>query len=130
VASRCRRPAGTTLLSVFLPDGSRRLLSGNGIGAGPSFDLVHGVAFDLTRQRALVTQSGDDETPAQVFAVSLSTGNRSIVAGPGAGAGPRIIDLRGIAVDERRGVALITSPGPAEVFAVDLITLQRVLVAH
>jgi DNA-binding beta-propeller fold protein YncE len=120
----------TNLLSVFLPDGSRRILSREDIGTGPSFFPLEGVAFDLARQRALVTQRGDDETPAHVFAVSLSNGNRTIVAGGGAGAGPRIFDARGITVDERRSIALITSTSPAQVFALDLVTLQRVLVAQ
>jgi hypothetical protein len=121
---------GGRVLALSLADGNRRIVSGDGVGTGPSFGYLDGAALDLARGRALFTENGDEESTAHVFAMDLDDGTRSYLAGDGAGSGTRIFNARGIAVDERRGIAVVTSTSPSEVFALDLVTLERVLLAR
>jgi hypothetical protein len=62
--------------------------------------------------------------------VGRFTGARTLLASTTTGAGPHLGDPRGIAVDERRNLIVVTDVAPAGVFLVDLVTRERVIIAR
>jgi hypothetical protein len=72
---------GNVLFEVDLRTGNRRLLSGWGIGAGPSLETPSTLIWDGPRQRVLVS----DVSQAALLTVDVATGNRSVLLGGNTG---------------------------------------------
>jgi hypothetical protein len=70
-----------------------------------------------------------------LFAVDLATGSRTVISGHDIGEGPKgtgplIGNAQGLDVDTSSGIAFMSDFASGAVLAVDLLTGQRVIVAH
>ena len=121
------------LFAVGLADGVRTLVSGDGVGGGPELVQPVDVALDDSTgsTRALVLDVG----LKAVVAVDLTTGDRSVLSGPGAGLGTALILWPGVvlSLEVAGGSAWVMDSG-AEFFehrlvVVDLVTGNRTLIS-
>jgi Glucodextranase, domain B len=121
------------LVDVDLASGVRTLVSGSGVGGGPELSTPIDVAFDESTgvERALVLDSG----LGGVVAVDLSSGDRSLVSGPGVGVGPALhLDPSSpLSMKVSGGVGWVMDssfdPFGGRLLAVDLATGDRRLVS-
>ena len=113
-----------TVVAVDLIHGNQTLISGPGVGSGPSF-WAYGIALDSADNRALVT--GQHDSTFVVMAVDLTTGDRSILSSRDVGSGPDFNASFGIALDSANNRAFVTNihSYDAAVMAVDLTTGNR-----
>lgn len=84
------------LVAIDRATGDRRILSGAGVGGGPSLDGVSGVALDGARAIAAVGSGA-------LIAVDLSSGERELVASVGHRVGQLVVD-GGVAYTSRTAV--------------------------
>jgi DNA-binding beta-propeller fold protein YncE len=117
------------ILSVETFDGDRAIVSGGTVGTGPQFGDLRALVLDQKRNLILATQEQGDGDYA-VWSVNPFTGARTLRASKTTGTGPHPGDPRGIALDERRNVAVVTDVAPAGVFLIDLATGERVIIAR
>jgi len=121
------------LVDVDLASGVRTLISGGGVGGGPDFEQPLDVAFDASTglERALVLDPG----LGGVVSVDLTSGDRTLVSGPGVGLGPVFhFDLSSpLSMKVAGGVAWVMDssfdPFGGRLLAVDLATGDRTLVS-
>ncbi len=113
------------VFTVDLATGNRTILSGVDVGEGIAFDLPTKLALDAANNRVLVT----DFSGKAVIAVDLTTGNRTEFSGPNTGTGPALINPNGIVLTENN-IALIIDAGVKQLFALDMITGERVMIGR
>jgi DNA-binding beta-propeller fold protein YncE len=112
------------LVAVDLDTGDRTTLADDVTGQGP-LESMFGLALDPEGARAfLPTRAG-----GQIIAVDLSSLERSIFSSTNLGAGPHLVDPRGLAFapgDDGEPDVLYTADGSLEgVFRIDLRTSDR-----
>lgn len=122
--------AGTTLymnelfgdiIAFDTSDGTKSVISGSTVGAGPLFSRTTTMALDSGANRLLVY---DGDTKA-LFAIDIATGDRTIVSdNAGVGTGPLFDDPLEIALDTNNDIAYLTEP-LGNYIAVDLGTGDR-----
>jgi len=132
--------AGTLTARIIVIDlanpGVRTVLSGAGVGTGPSLDSVSAVYLDPNGSRLLVTAKDGHG----IIAVDLVTGNRSYVtyAAPldlanQVGTGSAFYGLGQVAMQTAQNRLLAADIGPNEnsgrLFGIDLTTGNRTLLA-
>ena len=117
-------PALRTLFRVDLA-GVRSVVSGAGVGGGPSFANPRDVDHVESLNAAIVTDGQLDS----VILVDLSTGDRTTLSSASIGGGPPFLDLHGIAVDAARNRALVVDDARAELMAVDLGSGERTTIS-
>jgi DNA-binding beta-propeller fold protein YncE len=117
-----RAPA---LLAIDLETGARTVISGPTVGQGPSLADVLSLALDPARQRVLAS-SGFLET-SRIFAVDLTTGDRTVMSGDGVGEGVELDLPWPLLVDPARGRVLTGMQ--TGLVAVDLDTGDRTLLS-
>jgi DNA-binding beta-propeller fold protein YncE len=110
-----------SLIDVDPTTGRRTLVSSATRGTGPLFTFAIGLSVAPTLRRAYV---GD---ASSLLEVDLASGDRTLVSGDGVGSGPNFEVIRGIAIDEERGVALVVDGFNDEsaLHSVDLATGDR-----
>ena len=109
--------------------GSTAELSGPVVGAGPELTTAISVRLDLAHGRAFVSDVRDYEDAA-IFSVRLDNGDRSIVSGYGRGHGPAFgLPLR-VAYDVGRNVLYVTDFGTHGLYAVEIKSGDRVVLAR
>ena len=129
---------GVSLLSIDLQTGDRSILFESGLDPEGRRQYLDEIALDLDHERILVTQPGivdwydpSENVHSRAWSVSLTDGTPTELVGPTAGTGPRVRGhFSGIAADSRRDLAVLVAQDPMEVFLVDMLTLQRVIVSH
>jgi hypothetical protein len=85
--------ASGTALGVFSINpatGARALVSGDGVGTGPAFVAVSGLAWDLATSSLVVSDSGSSANNSGILGVDPSSGNRTQITGNGLGSGAAI----------------------------------------
>ena len=92
------------VLSVDLATGDRVELSGPNVGAGPGmgntdYFTLKGMALDATHNRLLVANEGIGNPPAAIYAVDLTSGDRTVISSASQGTGPALVQPNGIVVD-------------------------------
>lgn len=97
---------------------------GGGVGAGPSFGTIAGVASEPISGMTYVTCASD-----RLMRVEPVHGDRTIVSGPGAGAGPALNDGGGIVISPNGATAWVVNRGDSTILAVDLGNGNRTLVS-
>lgn len=115
----------TFLFSVELATGNRTIISGSGIGNGIVFESPSSMILDAANNRLLVA----DRLANAIIAVDLTTGDRTEFSGATSGSGPLLNQPSGIVMSENN-IALIMDAGADQLFALDLITGERVIVAR
>jgi len=99
---------------------------GASVGNGPAFGTARSGAIDTTRRRVLVAE----QTPTpRVLAVSLATGDRTILTGGGVGTGPALAGVAGVRVDAASNTAWLLDPGLRALVRVDGATGARTIVS-
>ena len=111
------------IVGVDLITGQRTLLSGNGVGSGPSLPSMLNVSVSADGLTAYVGVSG------ALFEVDLTTGDRSIISDTSTGSGPEFNYGKGAHLDEGGNRMLIASLSTDELFAVDLTSGDRTLLS-
>ncbi|MBI5431676.1 MAG: hypothetical protein HZA52_02475 [Planctomycetes bacterium] len=115
-------PPGRALLgypswvdSFDLLTGKRSVLTGPGVGSGPTWYFTAGMDFDATANELLIASRSLDRT---IFGVDAQSGDRRTVADASLGGGPPTGTLGRISVDSvgRKLYALVTS----ELWSIDL----------
>lgn len=113
------------IFTVDLATGNRTILSGADVGEGIAFGIPTKLTLDAANNRVLVT----DFSAKAVIAVDLTTGNRTEFSGPNTGTGPTLINPNGIVLTENN-IALIIDAGVKQLFALDMITGERVMIGR
>jgi hypothetical protein len=116
-------PFGNRFLAVDLSTGDRRLVSGDGVGAGRPLIFSYDFEVDVTGGRALAISL------EELVAIDLASGDRTLFSGAAVGAGPELNDPVLIAWDEVEQRAIVYGVF-AGLIAVDGATGDRVLLAH
>jgi len=118
------------LIEVDLATGDRTILSDAGTGSGVAFSGPYGLVVDAARGRALVNDRNDGRDA--IVAVSLTSGNRSVLFESARGTGPFFDDPREVVLDLARNRALVADPGSDadHILAVDLRTGNRTTLAE
>ena len=111
------------IVGVDIITGQRTLLSGNGVGSGPSLPSMRNVSVSADGLTAYVAAS------STLYKVDLSTGDRSIISDPTTGSGPDFKSGNGVHLDEGGNRMLIASLSTDELFAVDLTSGDRTLLS-
>lgn len=96
-----------TILEIDLTTGDRTLVSGALRGAGPDLDRPIALALDLARDRAIVITLDAAGTAGQLMTVSLTSGDRVVLSGGGAGSGPLLESVADVVVDPALGRAIV-----------------------
>ena len=89
------------LLRVDLASGARTIVSGDGVGNGPTLVECVGVALDLAGGRALAFSFDE------LLAIDLASGDRSVLSSDAIGSGPSFGDPVLLEWDEAEGRALV-----------------------
>ena len=100
----------------------RELFSGQGVGAGPDLDFPCGIALDAERDRVLVC----DLHRQALFAIDLSTGDRTILSASGTGAGAFLSRPIDVVFDPEANRALVLQRGSQGILVVDPDSGDRV----
>jgi len=113
------------VLEVDLSTGDRSVRAGSGV----PFTGERQIVIDAGRNRALVSDWNDGRDA--ILAVDLATGNRTLLFETARGSGPFFDDPRDVALDLRRGRAIVSDPGSDgdQILAVDLRTGDRSVIA-
>ncbi|MHC4956093.1 MAG: hypothetical protein ACYTGZ_19790, partial [Planctomycetota bacterium] len=113
---------GDAIVSVGLGAPTITTLSDDTTGSGPSFDSPTDLAFDATRNVALVLNPRNT-----VLEVDLSSGNRTVLSDAAMGTGTAFTGPHDLVVDATRGRALVNdyNDGRDAVLAVDLSSGNR-----
>jgi len=113
---------GTSVIAADLGTSILSVLSNDTTGTGPELTQANYIAFDATRNTALVTGYRDT-----VFQVDLATGSRSVLSDGSNGAGPQLQSAHEIVVDAARSRALVSdkNDGYDAIIAVDLSSGNR-----
>lgn len=82
------------ITSVDLITGNRTVISGHGVGAGPTFSTLEGGVIDTTTGHLIVADYGLEA----VFDVDLQTGARTIISGPTRGTGQPLASVRDLVI--------------------------------
>ena len=116
-------PFGGRLLAVDLATGNRRLVSGEGVGAGRP--LIFSYDFDIDAQggRALAVSL------EELVSIDLVSGDRTLFSGSAVGSGPEFNDPVLIAWDDLEQRAIVYGVY-AGLISVDGATGDRLLIAH
>jgi hypothetical protein len=120
-----------SLLAIDLESGNRTVVSGEGVGAGPSFqaDGWLGVGGDFHIEAhggiAWVLDQGGGLMSYRLLRVDLATGDRSVASGAGVGLGPPLQRYASMALDPAGQRALLAQLEPHAVIEVDLTTGDR-----
>lgn len=117
------------LFAVDRASGDRRVISGNGVGAGPDFDLPAALDLDLGRNRAYVADRRFSDPASSLFAVDLATGDRSEVSGPHRGSGPDLLCPEGLRVTADGLFAYVIDGCAEAVLRIDLVSGDREVVS-
>lgn len=111
------------LVSIDVVSGAARIVTGGGVGSGPSFVGPDGLVLTATQAYVL------DRSRDAVMTVDLVTGARAIFSREGAGAGPAFVDPRGIGFDEAAGRLFVVDSNLDALFSVDVRTGARAVVS-
>jgi hypothetical protein len=114
------------LVAVDLATGERTIVSDAATGKGPRYQNPCAAAIDGDRALVLATHLDVPHPDMAVFAVDLTSGDRSVLSDEFTGAGPEFHDLEDIAL--AGGQAFVTCG--AGVFAVDLASGDRTIVSN
>jgi sugar lactone lactonase YvrE len=114
--SRVYAPAGAAVMVFDTLKGTRTLLGDVRIGTGDGFTNANAIAFDPVRGRVLFVTLGS------AFAVSLATGDRSVLIDNRASAGPVIANT--LDVDAVTGALVVYDFARSALVEVDATTLQ------
>ena len=117
--------AGDFIFSVDIETGNRTILSGAGTGTGIDFSVPSSMVLDIANNRLLVA----DQLVHAIIAVDLTTGDRTEFSGANTGSGPALDQPSGIVLVPN-DIALIMDAGADQLFALDMLTGERVLIAR
>jgi DNA-binding beta-propeller fold protein YncE len=120
--------ADAKLFVVDTVTGTRTLLSDSTKGTGPRLRSVQSIVLDKDNNRLLAANSNFSDG-GFIFAVDLTTGNRSIISGIGVGGGTPFGSVAYIAFDTANNRLITTDNRADAVIAVDLTTGDRVEVS-
>lgn len=116
------------VVEVDATTGDRKIVSAQGVGAGPEITSSTAIALDQTNNRVFV---GSYDT---VLAVDLQTGDRTVISDADTGTGPKlsgVLDLQFDAVNNRllatKDFLSVTSP--AGLMAINMQTGERTVIA-
>ena len=120
---------------VDLESGAMSVVSSRSVGSGPLSNMNTGMgelAWDAQGGRLLVTNAH----PGELHAIDVTTGDRSVLVGPGVGTGPPLdycwaleLDPTGPRAWVLRGSSSSSSQGEGQILEVDLTTGDRTVVA-
>jgi hypothetical protein len=121
--------AADEIMDVNLVNGDRTILSADrspdeclDCGSGPAFLQPDGIVMESTN-RAIVT----DALVGAVFAVNLTTGDRTIVSGSSTGNGPLFVRPVGIILDNADNRALVADYDANLLLSVDMTSGNRTI---
>lgn len=115
--------AAPAILAVDLATGNRVPFSSSApIGSGPSFQAPYALRLDAAGARLLVS----DALLQSVIGVDIVNGNRTVIAGPGVGAGATLRSPANLALKPSTGQLFVAQNG-GEILALNLGTLDRAL---
>ena len=114
---------------VDLSNGNRTVISGKGVGSGPTFAFngAGGAALDLLGHVVV----GVYDQPA-VYDIDLTTGARSILSGLGVGSGPALSHLLDVVVLPNGQIVAegrLETPLTNQLFRIDPVTGNRTLIS-
>jgi DNA-binding beta-propeller fold protein YncE len=111
--------ASAGLYSVDLATGDRVLLSGTGVGQGPTYSSQMRIVFDEAAGRCYTSNSG---TPASFLSIDLATGDRTAIpyAGPF-----HVRHTSDVALDAGKGRLIVSDDLAAGVRDVEVVTGNR-----
>jgi len=116
------------LLTVDLATGARSIVSGGGVGTGPSLS-ANSFTIDEANNRAFLCCIGGQM--GTLLAVDLASGDRSIIADGNTGTGPAIIGSNDLVLDSANNRLLLANSrsGDQKVLAVDLASGDRTVIS-
>jgi hypothetical protein len=125
---------GPEVFEVDLASGERSIVSGAGRGVGPEWTGPARIAFDRNRERLYILDSPPSTAFPEpgVYAVEMSSGDRSIVSSSTVGAGPAFssLALRGMAFDSANSRLLVTDTFKRAVFTVNPVNGDRAILSQ
>ena len=110
----------SAIVAVDLATGNRTTFSGTGTGTGTNFVTPRAVAVDSANNRLLVIDSMLNANEGALYAVDMSTGNRSIISDNANGTGTFFNKPVGITLDSANNRALVVDVDQDALYTVDL----------
>ena len=118
------------IIAIDLASGERsEFLNQNTGGSGPVLTLLRSQVLDLANNRVLVMDGFNGNV--RLFAVDLTTGNRSLISSAGRGSGPSLNVADAIALDaaNNRLLAADSNSARGAVIAIDLDSGNRTVLS-
>jgi DNA-binding beta-propeller fold protein YncE len=107
---------------VELATGNREVVSGSGVGSGPSLSNVYDISVSPAGQLYVVNLNA-------VLRVDLATGNRVVVASSSVGTGPAFTGASGLTIDWDSQTAWLVDYNLSAVLQLDLATGDRFILS-
>jgi hypothetical protein len=129
---------GETVIAIDLATGNRTPISDAASPGEPLVDAKH-IALDAAKNRVLVLDAGQGGTvpvePA-LFAIDLTTGERTVLVRGSSGSGPALVQTTALALDVPGNRALIAATDTTDpdnqavaILAIDLETFDRTVIS-
>lgn len=106
------------VLEIERTTGDRQLISGPGVGTGPTLDSPSAIAWDPVGMRIIVTRNNGTSNDA-ILTVDPNTGDRVELSHNANNPGPSFSNPAGVAVDPNTGIIYVVDPNVQRVFSVD-----------
>lgn len=116
------------LVSLSVASGDRALISGDELANGPSMASISDMAVAAAGDRLFAAESDDRFNPT-ILQIDLATGMRTTFSGPSDGTGPSFVAISGVAIDSAMNRLLVPDHGADVLFAVDLTSGDRAIIA-
>lgn len=117
------------LIQLNLSNLERTILSDLNNGSGVDFITPMAIALDPINNRALVTDEGTGATNSNaLFAIDLTTGDRTILSSFEVGTGANFNGPKGIKVDPINNVAIVAD-GSTGMMSIDLLNGDRTVIS-
>jgi hypothetical protein len=126
-------PFAAQFLTINLATGNRSTFDTSSGGAGITYSRTGPMVVDVPRSRILVNHVN---YPSNIFTIPLAGGTRELVSGADPiglavrGTGPPLFWVTAMDVDSAGQVVYEASSNNASIFAVDMVSGDRVVLAH
>ncbi len=116
------------IVAVDLATGNRTVISDSGTGSGTNFVNLQGIVLDSNNNRVVAVD--DAGVDSGIFAVDLSTGDRTVISDSSTGSGTNFFNPQDIVLDSNNNRVLVTDITLDAIVAVDLSTGNRAVISN
>ncbi len=117
------------IVAVDLATGNRTVISDSGTGSGTNFVNLQGIVLDSNNNRVVAVDDAGAINNG-IFAVDLSTGDRTVISDSSTGSGTNFFNPQDIVLDSNNNRVLVTDITLDAIVAVDLATGNRAVISN